>query len=279
MTPINIAGINLQNGERAFYQGHVQLMESRSVTTGYEGGSQGISVRVCKGVWLRDSSHRGRMIRERRMVAVSQGVLILTNMRVLYYADSKSFDVPYSRLVLCELYRDAVIFGIDTKTRVLKCKTTDALKECLRRFLPFQQACFNRNALGGNQTSGVVGIIIFVAVIWLFVKFAGPCNSENVHTAQDVQHDQVPVNRLDTREPVSQNANSAVDDKVVSPKNDPVSVGNIATFSLKTGRVMYGRITALTANSITIRSVSRDVSATITRDQMTTESASTIFGQ
>ena len=67
------------------------MAEEKVISRKYQGGSQGMSFRVMKGVSYRVGGHRGHITSETGVVAVSDGELILTNNRVIFRGDKKSF--------------------------------------------------------------------------------------------------------------------------------------------------------------------------------------------
>jgi hypothetical protein len=87
------------------------LQETKTV--GYSAGSTGMSVRVAKGVTLRTSGTRGKAIKG--MVSVSSGELVITDKRVIFAGDKKSFAIPLGDLINTTNYNDGFGFS-DSKT-------------------------------------------------------------------------------------------------------------------------------------------------------------------
>lgn len=75
----------LKKGEVVHFAEKAVLNEMRSVSLGYSGGSHGISIPLVKGVRYRIGAHKGNIVKEDRMVQTSQGVLILSNQRLLLH--------------------------------------------------------------------------------------------------------------------------------------------------------------------------------------------------
>jgi hypothetical protein len=75
------------------------LLEERVVGRRYYGQSSGFSVRVARGVTFRAGSHRGRSVSDRGLVVVAQGNACITNQRVAFAGDKKSFDLDWRKVV------------------------------------------------------------------------------------------------------------------------------------------------------------------------------------
>jgi hypothetical protein len=73
------------------------MIISTVVTTGYEGGSAGYSVRIAKGVSLRESAHRGHAVRK-NINQYIPGRIYLTNKRIIFGALQDGFDKKLSKL-------------------------------------------------------------------------------------------------------------------------------------------------------------------------------------
>ena len=97
----------LKKGERVFLVlADIVLQESRSVSTGVYGGP---SLRIAKGVSLRLGGFRAQSHEE--LKAIDQGVVVLTNKRLIFSGSLRSVDVTLSRLTSVEPYRDAIAIG------------------------------------------------------------------------------------------------------------------------------------------------------------------------
>lgn len=112
LTPINPGAVVLQHGEEAFASIPASLLEMRTVR--YRGASTGVSVRVAKGVWLRQSGSRG--VAEKGLVPVASGTLVATNRRLIFAGDQKSVTVALDKVSSFERMSDGVRFGDTRKT-------------------------------------------------------------------------------------------------------------------------------------------------------------------
>lgn len=100
----------LQKGEQAYWSEPAGILEQRVVGRRYEGGSQGVSIRIAKGVSYRVGSHRGRMVTDKRLLEVSSGSLIVTSKRVIFTGGLKSFDVKLDKVLSVNFAEDGMIF-------------------------------------------------------------------------------------------------------------------------------------------------------------------------
>jgi hypothetical protein len=76
----------------------VNYYEERSKTH-YTGGSQGMSVRIAKGLYYRASAFRGDPVVTSRTVLLDRGLMAVTNKHIYFAGDHKSFRVPYHKIV------------------------------------------------------------------------------------------------------------------------------------------------------------------------------------
>lgn len=112
LTPIDPGTVVLQHGEEAFGAIPASLLEMRTVR--YRGASTGVSVRIAKGVWLRQSGSRG--VAEKGLVPVARGMLVATNRRLIFAGDQKSVAVAHDKISSFERMTDGVRFGDTRKT-------------------------------------------------------------------------------------------------------------------------------------------------------------------
>jgi hypothetical protein len=118
---IAVVNVVLQKKETAFWSERASLFEERVVRRRYEGGSRGVSLRIMKGVSYRIGSHRGHIVTDKAMLPVSTGDLIITNKRVIFRGDGKSFSVKLDKLLEVHFYADGVRLTDDKgKPRMLK---------------------------------------------------------------------------------------------------------------------------------------------------------------
>ncbi len=118
---VRVSNVILQKTEVAHWSEPASILEERVVRRRYEGGSQGLSFRVMKGVSYRVGSHRGHIVTDTAVVPVSSGELIVTNKRVIFRGDAKSFNIRLDKLLELNFYSDGVRLTDEKgKPRVVK---------------------------------------------------------------------------------------------------------------------------------------------------------------
>jgi hypothetical protein len=99
---------NFQKGEKFIWLFQdVDYAEQRT-TTRYQGSYQGVSLRVAKGVYYRTGGFRGNPIPVTATVAVDTGVLAITQKHIYFAGPSKSFRIPYSKMVAIIPFSDGI---------------------------------------------------------------------------------------------------------------------------------------------------------------------------
>lgn len=112
LNPIDPGTVVLQKDEAAFASIPATMLELRTVE--YRGRSTGVSVRVAKGVWLRQSGSRGTP--EKGLVPVAHGTLVVTNRRLIFAGDQKSVAVSFDKMSSFEPMKDGLRFGDSRKS-------------------------------------------------------------------------------------------------------------------------------------------------------------------
>jgi|AntRauTorcE11898_2_1112593.scaffolds.fasta_scaffold00890_7 hypothetical protein len=74
----------------------------------YEGGHQGFSVRVAKGLYYRTGAFKGRPVEEKSMEYVDTGILVLTTKHIYFGSYNKMFRVRYNKIVAFTPYDDGL---------------------------------------------------------------------------------------------------------------------------------------------------------------------------
>ncbi|MBE0645401.1 MAG: hypothetical protein IH600_15060 [Bacteroidetes bacterium] len=108
---IKISGtipFNLQKGEELVWLfNDVSYLEERTKRT-YVGGSQGMSVRVVKGVYYRTSAFKGQPVDTQVTTHMDDGLLGVTQKHIYFSGPSKSFRVKYDKIVSFTPFDDGI---------------------------------------------------------------------------------------------------------------------------------------------------------------------------
>lgn len=101
---------------------NVELFEQRIKTT-YKGGSQGVSLRIVKGVYYRTSSFKGHPVKTMNIVPIANGMVALTNKHIYFSSGLKNFRINYDKIITIDPYSDGIGItkdGVSSKPQVFK---------------------------------------------------------------------------------------------------------------------------------------------------------------
>lgn len=101
---------------------NVEFYEQR-IRTEYRGGSQGVSIRIARGVYYRTSSFKGRPVQFSEMKYIGTGLFALTTKHVYFGSPEKKFKIPFDKLISMEPYEDGIGLhkdGASAKPQVFK---------------------------------------------------------------------------------------------------------------------------------------------------------------
>lgn len=83
-----------------YYLPAVALTEFRSTGASYSGGSQGVSIRIAKGVSYRVGANRGQLTKNpEQMQVIDQGSAIFTNTRILFAGSNVSREWDLDKMI------------------------------------------------------------------------------------------------------------------------------------------------------------------------------------
>lgn len=100
----------LQKSEAIIWlENNVAYYETK-VRRQFVGGSTGVSVRIAKGVYLRQSAFRGEPVYSEETVHVANGMLAVTDKHIYFHGGTKSLRIPFKKIVSFTPYSDG--FGL-----------------------------------------------------------------------------------------------------------------------------------------------------------------------
>ena len=107
---------NLQKTEKIVwvFQG-VDYYEQKTRTR-YVGGSQGVSIRIAKGVYYRTGGFKGERVQTSETIHADTGLLGVTNKHIYFAGTSKRFRINYNKIVAFEPYSDGIGIQRDAQT-------------------------------------------------------------------------------------------------------------------------------------------------------------------
>ncbi len=118
LRPVNTPALVLKKDELCYGQWPAEAYAMHKMTR-YAGGSSGVSVRVARGVYLRNSGFRGAPISTQAMASIGRGTVYLTNTRVLFVGDSTTIEMPFTKIASTEPYSDGMRFNIANKSPIV----------------------------------------------------------------------------------------------------------------------------------------------------------------
>lgn len=111
--------ITLKKSEECYFALNAKLMERKIIHKGYSQRSQGISIPIVKGVRYRVGSGRSVPIKE-EITLKHPGSIYLTNLRIIFSSGSKSFEIPFSKLLTFNVYSDGIEFILNNKNFLMQ---------------------------------------------------------------------------------------------------------------------------------------------------------------
>jgi hypothetical protein len=97
-----------KRGEVVHLEVQAQLLKEVALRE-YQGGSQGVSIPIAKGVRYRVGAFRGRMVTVGTQMTVQDtGMLSVTSQRLAYLGSAKSSEILYTKLLGIEAFTDGI---------------------------------------------------------------------------------------------------------------------------------------------------------------------------
>lgn len=100
--------INLQKGEQVVWAFPGSKYLEDKTRRQFVGSSQGVSVRVLKGVYYRVGAFKGHAVENTERVHVDTGMVIVTTKNIYFAGPQKSVRLPYSKIISFEPYSDGI---------------------------------------------------------------------------------------------------------------------------------------------------------------------------
>ncbi len=107
---------NLQKTEKVVWVfQNVDYYEEKTRTR-YVGGSQGVSIRIAKGLYYRTGSFKGERVQTSETIHADTGLLGVTNKHIYFAGPSKRFRISYNKIVAFEPFSDGIGVQRDAQT-------------------------------------------------------------------------------------------------------------------------------------------------------------------
>lgn len=128
------SNVLLSNGEICHYSGTATFVKTKNVVVGYSGGSRGSTIRIAKGMSVRVGAHKASPIRD-DVQERTEGVLSITNKRVVFSGNKGAFDEKISTLSTITPYKNGIAFQFNDKQYPLETKESEYIYEILARII------------------------------------------------------------------------------------------------------------------------------------------------
>jgi len=107
---------NLQKTEKVVWVFQdVDYFEEKTRTR-YVGGSQGVSIRIAKGLYYRPGAFKGERVQTSETIHADTGLLGVTNKHIYFAGPSKRFRINYNKIVAFEPFSDGIGVQRDAQT-------------------------------------------------------------------------------------------------------------------------------------------------------------------
>jgi hypothetical protein len=100
--------INFQKGEQIVWVFSDSKYLEEKTCRRYVGGSQGVSVRVMKGIYYRVGAFKGHAVEHTERVHIDNGWVVVTNKNIYFAGSRKSVRLPYEKIVTFEPFSDGI---------------------------------------------------------------------------------------------------------------------------------------------------------------------------
>lgn len=107
---------NLQKTEKVIWVfQNVEYYEQKKRTQ-YVGGSQGVSIRIAKGLYYRTGAFKGERVETHETIHADTGLLGVTNKHIYFSGGAKSFRIRHDKIVSFEPFSDGIGLQRDAVT-------------------------------------------------------------------------------------------------------------------------------------------------------------------
>jgi hypothetical protein len=101
---------------------NVEYLEQRTRTE-YQGRSQGVSIRIAKGVYYRTGSFKGHPVQVSELQSQGRGIVAVTTKHLYFGSSMTSFKIPFTKIVSLQTFSDGIQIqkdGIRSRPQVFK---------------------------------------------------------------------------------------------------------------------------------------------------------------
>ena len=107
---------NLQKTEKVIWVfQNVDYYEEKT-RTHYVGSSQGVGIRIAKGLYYRTGAFKGERVQTSETIHADTGLMGVTNKHIYFHGPSKRFRIAYNKIVSFEPFSDGIGIQRDAQT-------------------------------------------------------------------------------------------------------------------------------------------------------------------
>ena len=106
--PVLSVPINLQRGERCYFQTNAELHEYRKVTTRIRYSGPTARIKIIKGFYWRAGDLKLNPVSKDVFTKLDNGYLYLTNKKILFMGSLKNVSIPLNKIICFNPYTDGV---------------------------------------------------------------------------------------------------------------------------------------------------------------------------
>jgi hypothetical protein len=111
-----LPAINYQKGEQVVWAfQNAEFLEDKTRRE-FVGASNGVSIKIAKGVYYRTTAFKGRPVEHTERVHVDSGWVIITDKNIYFSGQKKSVRFPYQKIISFETYSNGIGIMRDTAT-------------------------------------------------------------------------------------------------------------------------------------------------------------------
>lgn len=150
----NIQGtnLNLATGEICCYMDKAYTFSDKTITTGYTGKRNGVSIRIAKGISYHTGGSGSRAIRETQRTTY-HGILYITTKRVIFTSEKESFDKVFDKITSIQEVKDGLIIQIGSNTYFIVTKTHKEFMKVFNLIKDTQENNVVPNIMGISSTN------------------------------------------------------------------------------------------------------------------------------
>lgn len=119
---IKATNLNLSNEETCCYIDSAYTFKDKTITTGYKGTHNGVSIKIAKGLSYRTGGGNSKAIRQTQRTTYN-GILYITTKRVIFTSQNESFDKTFDKITSIHETKKGLIIQIGSHTYSIITKT------------------------------------------------------------------------------------------------------------------------------------------------------------